>query len=95
VGTAVGSAVRAAVVGAGRAGRPAVGRALRAGHVVVERHGISDQVGAGPPDGGSPSLLTSPILVRHVPGHHPVTRGFGVVSRQGIEHVFDTGRRIA
>jgi len=42
---------------------PADGGTLRAGHVVVERHGISDQVGPEPSDGGSPSLLTSHILV--------------------------------
>jgi hypothetical protein len=51
-------------VRAGRARRPAVGRAFRAGHVVVvERHGFSDRVDPEPPAGGSPSLLTSPILV--------------------------------
>jgi hypothetical protein len=55
VGTAVGAAVRSAV-------RAAVGRALRAGHVVVESHGVSVQVDPGLPDGNLPSLLTSAIL---------------------------------
>jgi hypothetical protein len=63
VGAAVRATVRATVVRARRTGGTAVGRALRAGHVVViESHGVSVQVDPGLPDGNLPSLLTSAIL---------------------------------